>query len=199
MSYCFDINLNSLSFNYNGIIVYEIWKNIQEYEGIYMISSFGRVKSLKRQVFCGGRYATRKERILKAQKNKFGYCKVILQKNKNKKTKLVHRLVADAFIENPNNKPEVNHKDGVKDNCLHYNLEWVTDKENSMHAVRTGLAPHSIGETHKNSKLKEKDVLEIRRNWDGKHFYKYPNIAKKYGITESSLAKILKRETWKHI
>lgn len=115
----------------------EIWKDIEGYEGLYQISSFGRVKSLK----------FNKEHIMTTQINKTsGYYYIGLRKPKAKKNfKSVHRLVAEAFIPNPDRKPEVNHIDGNKDNCRIENLEWLTRSENEHHAYNTGLKYRGFG------------------------------------------------------
>lgn len=107
----------------------EKWKNISNYEGLYQISSFGRVKSLK----CG------RQKILKLGSNPLGYSIIGLWKDKKQKFFPVHRIVATTFISNPKNKPEVNHIDGNKKNNNIDNLEWVTKSENMKHAIRTGL------------------------------------------------------------
>ena len=104
----------------------EIWHDIEGYEGLYQISNKGRVKSLK----CG------KERILRPGINIYGYMFVCLYHDNVKKCFKLHRLVAQAFIPNPENKPQVNHKDENKlNNCVN-NLEWSTAKENSNYGTR---------------------------------------------------------------
>jgi hypothetical protein len=121
----------------------EIWKDILGFEGIYMISSFGNVKSMDRQirqVRADGsvRITHYKGRILKQITNRLGYLMIMLS-NGNKKNCSVHRLVALAFIPNPENKSDVNHKNGVKTNNKMDNLEWATHSENMKHAHNTGL------------------------------------------------------------
>ena len=112
----------------------EIWKPIKGYEGKYEVSNLGRVKSLSRYVACkGGRVSFRKSRYLKFEDN-HGYKKVSLCKECTKKEFLVHRLVAEAFVPNPENKPEINHKDGARDNNIYTNLEWVTHSENIIYS-----------------------------------------------------------------
>lgn len=115
----------------------EEWKDIQGYEGVYQVSNFGRVKSLERyRINNGGTKTLVKERILKPSTNNKGYSRVELSNKTARKPYLVHRLVAEAFIENPNNLPEVNHKDENKSNNRADNLEWITQKENLNYGTR---------------------------------------------------------------
>ncbi len=102
----------------------EMWKNIENYEGLYQVSNYGRVKNLKRNT------------ILKSGINKNGYCYVILSKNNKSKWHSVHRLVAKAFIDNINNYKCVNHKDENKQNNNANNLEWCTHKYNNNYGTR---------------------------------------------------------------
>lgn len=104
----------------------EIWKDIDDYEGHYQVSNLGNVKSLK----------FGKEKILKPHDNGIGYLQVKLCKNGQKEQPLVHQLVAQAFIPNPQNLPEVNHKDENKTNNSVENLEWVSSKENTNFGTR---------------------------------------------------------------
>lgn len=106
----------------------EIWKDIDGYEGLYEVSNLGKVKSL-------GNEFSRKEKILKQGKKKNGYLYVILWKEGKYKTCLVHRLVAQAFLENPNNYSCVNHKDENKENNCVENLEWCDAKYNINHGT----------------------------------------------------------------
>lgn len=105
----------------------EDWKEIKDFEGIYEVSNLGNVKRVKTQ------------QILKLRKHSAGYFSVCLWKEGKDYYRFVHRLVASAFIENTDNKKEVNHKDGVKTKNTVDNLEWVTPKENQRHAVTIGL------------------------------------------------------------
>lgn len=125
----------------------EIWKDIEGYEGFYQISNWGRVKSLKRK-------GNSKERILTASNNNTKkYWRVQLSKNDKIKHFAVHRLVALAFIPNPQNLSQVNHKDENKDNNNASNLEWVTAKQNTNYGTRNKRASKKMkgkykGENH---------------------------------------------------
>lgn len=105
----------------------ELWRDVPNYEGLYMVSSIGRVKSIRRKNSVG-RYI--KEKIFSARENNHGYPSVSIMKNGKSKNVRVHRLVAEAFIPNPDNLPEVNHIDENKSNNRVENLEWVTQQQN---------------------------------------------------------------------
>lgn len=123
----------------------EIWKDIEGYEGLYQVSNLGRVKSLERRVAskCGS-YRRVRERILKIVVSA-GYGQVILCKPKNQTRFLVHRLVAKAFVPNPDGLKIVNHKDENPLNCNSENLEWCTYKYNSNY----GTCPERVGKHSK--------------------------------------------------
>ena len=114
----------------------EIWKDIKGYEDRYQVSNLGRVKSLphERTTPTGGAYLT-KPRILKPSSNGKGYMRLTLRKDNKEVSKYVHRLVAEAFIPNLDNLPEVNHKDEVKNNNKVNNLEWCTPKYNNNYGT----------------------------------------------------------------
>ena len=118
----------------------EIWKDITGYEGYYQISNIGRVKSLARPVYnkdgCVQRY--KPETIKKNKVTPDGYYHITLSVNCINKTFRIHRLVAQEFIPNPDNLPEVNHKDfDRKNNCVD-NLEWCTHEDNVNSSVKEG-------------------------------------------------------------
>jgi len=118
----------------------ETWKNVEGYEGIYLISNIGRIKSLDKQVRYGRGIRTVKGRILKATLDTKGYYKLTLcDKNANQKTARMHRLIARAFIPNPHNEEIVNHLNGIKTDNRIENLEWCSFQENCQHAQDNGL------------------------------------------------------------
>ena len=117
----------------------EIWKPIDGYEGLYLVSNTGKIKTLSRPVKCrknSDRILS--ERILSPILRK-GYFAIGLSKDNNFKRYSLHRLIAIAFIPNPDNKPHINHKNGIKTDNRSVNLEWCTPSENLIHAFETGL------------------------------------------------------------
>ena len=121
----------------------EVWKDIKGYENLYQVSNYGNVKSLDRYIKNkNGKMQFYNEKILRPNDSK-GYLKVTLSKNNRQRTFRIHVLVAKTFISNPENKPEVNHKDGNKHNNHIDNLEWNTRRENEIHAYQKGLAKPS--------------------------------------------------------
>ena len=126
----------------------EIWRPVEGYLGLYEVSSCGRIRSLERMKWCGlhgGCYIAVPEKILKTRKSRNGYTCVNLYKDGKMKTHKVHRLVSVAFIPNPNNLPEVNHKDEDKENNHVDNLEWCTPKYN----VNYGTGTERMAEKHR--------------------------------------------------
>lgn len=113
----------------------EIWKDIKGYEGLYQISNLGNIKNIKKY----------NHMLLTGCLDKDGYKITVLTKDRIKKTVKIHRLVAIAFISNPEGKGQVNHIDGDKINNNDWNLEWNTHSENQLHAHRTGLKTGNKG------------------------------------------------------
>jgi hypothetical protein len=175
----------------------EIWKDIEGFEKQYRVSNFGRIKRKRYKVKNGGGYYFLKERIKKPQMNWKGYLFIVIKIGETAKNLKVHRLVAQAFIENPYNKPTVNHKDNNKLNNHVSNLEWMTYYENMRHAIDNGYK-NMKGELHPNSRLTEIDIRQIREL----HLKKektYIEIAEIFKINKITVYKIVSRRAWKHI
>lgn len=143
----------------------EIWKPVKGYEGYYEVSNLGRVRSLDRTVIDkGGRHQVKKGCIMKSRPDRQGYIIIALCKNKHYIHKCVHTLVADAFIPNPDNLPQVNHKDEVKSNNVVDNLEWCTPKYNANYGDRNKkVIETNIKNGHYNPAFVGLDKKESRR------------------------------------
>jgi hypothetical protein len=118
----------------------EIWKDIKNYEGIYQVSNYGNIKRVPRTILRNnGRSIPYKEYLLKPNITPKGYLRIQLVKNTKQSNLFIHRLVAETFVPNPENKPEVNHINGNKKDAFYKNLEWTTSSENQQHAYDIGL------------------------------------------------------------
>ena len=167
----------------------EEWRPIEGYEDFYEISNLGRVRS---------------HGSIRSVKPWNNYCVAKLYRNGNCKTAYVHRLVAKAFIPNPQNKHFVNHKDGDKRNNHADNLEWCTRQENEIHAWRIGLKTvspnHPAGEKHGMHKLSADDVAYIRSHhvpFDAT--YGSAPLAKKFNVRPQTITDIAHYRTWKGV
>lgn len=163
----------------------EIWKDVVGYEGKYLVSNLGRIKSLPKKSWKG-------ERVLK-ETDKTNYCFIDLCKDGTVKKFLVHRLVAIAFIPNPEGKPQVNHINGIKRDNKLSNLEWVTRSENQKHSIEIGLRS-ARGEKNSQSKLTKEQVLEIYHS-NERGFI----LCKNYNIKQSTICDIKSGRSWYHI
>lgn len=145
-------------------MIEEIWKDIEDFSN-YQISNLGRVKSKERTTNVGIRNvkkAKRKEKILKPLKLTKGYLGIRLYNGINAKTFKIHRLVAKAFIPNPEKLPQVNHLDGNKENNSVDNLEWCNQIQNMKHSYDIGLRDREKLRKHMRKVGKSKRGLEVR-------------------------------------
>ena len=149
----------------------EIWKDIKDYEGIYQVSNIGRVKRVDT------------DRILKGCKNRGGYLRVRLSKNNLASNKRIHRLVAQAFIPNTENKSQVNHIDEDKTNNRVDNLEWSTAKENSNHGTRNERVSKTLSVPIIATNLTTGESTE---------FYGSRECARQLGLNRSCIMYVLK-------
>lgn len=158
----------------------EIWKDIVGYEGMYSVSNKGRVRSLCRKIWNGYDFVVHQEQILKPNILHKGYLQVTLNDSRKRKCMLVHRLVAIAFLPNPNNYDQINHIDGNKQNNNVENLEWCNNSMNQKHAYANGLNKHS-----KYSGRPKRKVLLINKNTDKIIFNSISEAAKYIGDKKS--------------
>lgn len=180
---------NIIYFNNKGVECVEQWKDIIDYEGLYRISILGRVMSLNYN-------GTGEIKIMKYRIGQVGYRIINFHKNLKRKTKTIHRLLALHFIDNPENKKEVNHIDGIKSNYNIENLEWCTRSENKIHAHRIGLEKTRKGSKSNFSILTEEQVIEIRKIGSS---MLQREIGVIYGVNRITIGDILRRKNWKHI
>lgn len=181
-------------------IIAEEWRPVPGAEGRYEVSNFGRVKSLKRIVSCGIRqgklaHRTVPEKILKPGFDQDGYAQVLIAQfegDKFKNTK-IHQLVASVFLgPRPKDKWVLHGPNGKKDNSVQ-NLYYGTPSQNAKDKWRDGTV--IIGEKHHKAKLKEVDVITIRDLH--KHGLTQKEIAARYCVGDTAIAKIINRENWK--
>lgn len=167
----------------------EIWKDIKNFENKYQVSNKGKIRSLN--------YHNEKRiKILKPYKDIWGYLRIDLCKNGIKKHYKISRLVAQEFLKKIENKNQINHKDGNKENNLVENLEWCSPSENCIHAHKNNLRKAVNGENHYNHKLKKQDVIKIRNIYKNKNIT-YFQISKIFNISQSCISKIIRKQTWR--
>jgi len=171
--------------------VTETWKPISGYEGIYEVSDLGRVKRVapSKHSYPG--------KILAGGLDQDGYRVLLLYKlDGTRRMFKEHRLVAAAFIPNPNSLPQINHKNAIKTDNKAENLEWCSCKRNIRHAVDKGLWNPSKGSDHHNAKLDEGKIAQIRKLLaEGKS---HVEIGKIFGVAHATIGDIHRGATWKH-
>lgn len=160
----------------------EIWKDIPGFEGVYQISNHGRLKSFKE---------LREGRVLSNVNRKGGYFSIVLgRNNKIERCTRIHRLVAETFLDNPNNLPEVNHIDGNKQNNRVENLEWVTRKQNAEHAMKT--VPGFIEAMRRYNQVERPNPI-IQLTLDGEYVAMHRNgkeAAKATGVCQRNILQV---------
>lgn len=161
-----------------------MWKIIEHFNN-YSVSQIGQIKNNKTG------------KILSPSISPNGYLKVILRKNNISYTRSIHRLVAEAFVSNSENKETVNHIDGNKLNNTYSNLEWLSYRKNMEHAITTGLRK-DLGEGSKNAKLTTHQVVEIL-NLAKEDKLKNKEIAKQFNISSAYVSQIIKNKRWGHL
>lgn len=160
------------------------WKDIEGYEGIYQVSNTGLVRSKDRFInTIDGKSYWKAGKLLKPKNHKYGYHEVLLCKNGIKEHHYVHRLLASAFIPNPDKKPQVNHLNGLKYDNRIENLEWVTQSENALHACRAGLYFDIAAQKHRGRRVLDTSTREQYSSID--------KAAKAAGLSPSTMRRML--------
>lgn len=174
----------------------EIWKDVKGFKGYYQISNLGNLKSLDRyQKGKGGTMYFVKGRIMKHCLDGKGYHYCYLSKDNVRTTGKIHRLVAKAFIPNPENKSQVNHLRG-KDNNDVDSIEWATPKENVVHAWKNNLCESKKGINSNANKLSEKQVYEIKLL---KGIKTSREVGLQYNVSKTSILNIWNNKLWNHL
>lgn len=162
----------------------EIWKDITGYEGLYACSNLGRIKKgLK---------------IRKTQITNRGYERVNLCKNGAVRRFSMHQIVAKTFIPNPDNKKQVNHLNGIRNDNRSENLEWCTQSENQTHAFKIGLQKGNIGENNGRSKISNSDALYIRQEYD-KNTGSIKKLSEIFNVSTKTIRRIISNQTFYNI
>ena len=174
----------------------EVWKDIKEYEGLYQVSNQGQIRSLEK--WYGN--SPREAKLLKQCISTRGYFRVGLRKSTNKKRMVsVARLVAFAFVQNINNKPQVNHKDGNKANNSSANLEWCTMRENNIHALRNKLRIMPNGEDCSFSQISNLQARAIKDYILTNPSLKPTAIARTFKVSRNIVRSIQEERAWAHL
>lgn len=158
------------------------WRDVPGYD-LYMCSPQGDIKN--KHTGC----------LLKPAEDKDGYLKVVLVNESGKHSIAVHRVVGFTYIPNPGNKPQINHIDGNKKNNSVNNLEWVTNKENILHAIKSGLS-NTVGENNGNAKLSAGSVKKIRSLFKTGRWNKC-QLARMYGVSRTMIRLIVENKNWR--
>ena len=175
---------------YIEVIYMEKWADIEGYEGLYQVSNTGKIKSLGRMRSNHSKKQWVEEKIKKPRKDPQGYHMTDLYKENKAETVRIHRIVALAFIPNPENKPTVNHIDGNRDNNTVKNLEWATFAEQNTHFYEKGLK--SVENIKKTIKAMNKaNSVSVECITDNKVFESQSEAARYYGIDPSSISMVI--------
>lgn len=177
----------------------EQWLPIKGYEGLYEVSNTGKIKALYRRVDKGKCHRTWDEHLLKYALDNRGYFRTNLSKDGVNKTVKVHRVVAQTFIPNPEEKSTVNHIDGNKQNNHVDNLEWATLSEQQKHAYSKGLNSNCC-EHNPSHKLTTSDIEWIRKHYVARHeLYGAVALAKKFNVHRKTIGRITNHQSWKEV
>jgi len=171
----------------------EQWNNVPDFEG-YQASNLGKIRGVDR--LKNGRSGLRLTRgqELKQLPNKKGYPEVRLRKD-GCHTRLVHKLVASAFLIKPEHCTQINHINGIKTDNRVENLEWVTQSENQLHAYKLGLQPSRVGENNTNTKLTDKDVTLLKQLYNSGSTI--VEVSNSMNINVSIIRQIIYGKSWK--
>jgi len=189
-----DLRKHPNYFDYDFLFPGEEWKAVPEWEGIYEVSNWGRLRSVPRVADSGFPVHGK---IRSSSPDRNGYLKSFLCVNGSRKMKSHHRLVCSAFIGDGLGM-EANHISGIKTDNRLVNLEWVTRSENMRHAYKEGLNFAHIGESNPRSKLCDESVVAMRAKWDT-GLFSMADLSREFGVAVGQIKRALSGETWSHL
>ena len=172
----------------------ECWKEVIGSGGRYQVSNLGRLSALMYKMKKGDDSV----RIMKPAKDANGYLRTMILINGSYKTVKMHRIIAETFVQNTDNKPQVNHIDNNRANNCAENLEWVTFRENIDHMMKQGRQTFNNGEKNGKSILTESIVRAIRKEYKP-YLVMAKDLAMKYGVKTCTIKDILRGRSWKNV
>lgn len=180
----------------------EEWRPVVGWEGFYEVSSLGNVNTVARRCASRGGVGTKAVHAMrrKPQLNQHGYHVLCLRDGYRRKIyKAIHRMVAEAFIENKNGLSEVNHRDGLRTNNRLSNLEWCSSSQNHLHRCR--VLGRGRGETHNLALLNDEKVRAIRAEHvlRTRNYGAFADLGRKYGVSPAVIRNVVVGNSWKHV
>ena len=170
----------------------EKWRRAVGFSANYYVSNMGRILTLTGYGIKNNPMIMKPAQCMDKRRNRLGYFRTVMDRRNIR----VHRVVAEAWVDNPEGKPFVNHINGDRADNRAANLEWCTNSENVRHAYRTGLAHGVRGEKQHSAKLTEEQVRQFKKEWWGERRMTRKQYAKEFGVSEAAIKDIIRGRSW---